>query len=182
MQNAQIAQPQVQNLHSRIFGGFLLRRAFELGFANAYLFGGALPQFAEVDEVSFQSPVDVGDLLVFNSRVLYTEPDGSGGVGESGAEAGAASGGSRLPVVHVEVECWVTEPEKARARLSNQFYFTFAVRRAPLHADSSPSPSDGSGPALPSSRKIRKVLPSNIDEARRMAIRILGDREQQRQQ
>jgi len=37
MQNAMIAQPQAQNLHKRVFGGFLMRRAFELSFSNAYL-------------------------------------------------------------------------------------------------------------------------------------------------
>lgn len=34
MSNSQIAQPQAQNLHNRIFGGFLMRRAFELAYAN----------------------------------------------------------------------------------------------------------------------------------------------------
>ena len=62
MQNAMIAQPQVRNLHNRIFGGFLMRRAFELAFANAYVFGGARPIFKEVDEISFAAPVDVGTL------------------------------------------------------------------------------------------------------------------------
>lgn len=73
MQTAGIAQPQVQNLHKRVFGGYLMRRAFELAFSNAYVFGGARPIFLEVDEINFVAPVDVGDLLVFNSRVLYTD-------------------------------------------------------------------------------------------------------------
>jgi len=73
MQSTEIAQPQVQNLHNRIFGGFLMRKAFEVAFSTAYVFGGARPIFLEVDEVSFLAPVDVGDLLVFNSRVLYTD-------------------------------------------------------------------------------------------------------------
>jgi acyl-coenzyme A thioesterase 9 len=60
MQNALIAQPQTRNMHNRIFGGFLMRRAFELAFANAYVFGGARPVFREVDEISFAAPVDVG--------------------------------------------------------------------------------------------------------------------------
>ncbi len=51
--NAMVAQPQARNLHDRIFGGFLMRRAFELAFATAYLFGGDKPRFLEVDDVSF---------------------------------------------------------------------------------------------------------------------------------
>ena len=34
--NAMVAQPQARNLHDRIFGGFLMRRAFELEFSTAY--------------------------------------------------------------------------------------------------------------------------------------------------
>lgn len=151
MQNAMIAQPQVRNLHDRIFGGFLMRRAFELAFANAYVFGGAKPLFLEVDDISFESPVDVGDLMVFNSRVLYTLPEG-GNLGEYFVESHAD-----MPLVTIEVEAWVTEPEKAHARVSNHFYFTFA---------------------LPKGTPCRKVLPGNIDEARRQAIRMAADIEQ----
>lgn len=110
LENAMIAQPQVQNLHQRVFGGFLMRRAFELAFSNAYLFGGARPVFREVDEVAFVAPVDVGDLVVLHSRVLYTD---------------GCNDGQQL--VHIEVEAWVTTPEQVQARRSNHFYFTFAV-------------------------------------------------------
>lgn len=150
MQNAMVAQPQMQNLHNRIFGGFLMRRAFELAFANAYVFGGRRPIFLEVDDISFDSPVDIGDLLVFNSRVLYTLPEG-GFLGDYLIDHANQS------LVMMEVEAWVTEPEKAEARVSNHFYFTFA---------------------LPKGSTCRKVLPSNIDEARRMASRMTADREQ----
>lgn len=150
MQNAMIAQPQLRNLHERIFGGFLMRRAFELAFSNCYVFGGARPRFLEVDDISFDSPVDVGDLLVFNSRVLYTKPDG-GFLGDYVEDH------EHHPLVMMEVEAWVTEPEKAIARVSNIFHFTFA---------------------LPKGTPCRKVLPSNIDEARRMARRMAMDTEQ----
>jgi len=165
MQNAMIAQPQFQNLASRVFGGFLVRRAFELAFANAYVFGGAKPIFLEVDEVAFASPVDVGDLLVFNSRILYTDrgylrdyyEQSGGGSGDDNGELDDAC--EEVPLIHVEVEAWVTVPEEASAKLSNQFYFTFA------------------GSARTSS-KVRTVLPANIDEARRMAARMAGDQQQ----
>ena len=143
MQNALIAQPQVRNLHNRVFGGYLMRLAFELAFSNAYVFCGVRPIFLEVDEVSFTSPVDVGDLLVFNSRVLYTEPP-------------ASSSSSSQSLLHIQVEAWVTEPERATAKIANQFYFTFAAANA-----------------------IRNVLPANIDQARQMAIRMQTDKEQQ---
>jgi acyl-coenzyme A thioesterase 9 len=172
MQNAEIAQPQTQNLHNRIFGGFLMRRAFELAFSNAYLFGGSRPIFVEVDEVSFTSPVDVGDLLVFNSCVLYTEDEVD--LTEYFHDYHrTVSFGTKLPLVHIEVEAWVTEPEKVSAKLSNLFSFTFAL---------SPKPNDSTTNASEHYRqnKVRRVLPSNIDEARRMAKRIISDAEQRK--
>lgn len=67
-ENIFLTVPQQQNMHGRIFGGFLMRRAFELGFATAYLFGGRRPDFIMVDEISFKKPVDVGNLLRLKSR------------------------------------------------------------------------------------------------------------------
>lgn len=145
--NALVAQPQSRNLHDRIFGGFLMRRAFELSFSTAYLFGGDKPRFLEVDDISFDKPVDVGDLLVFKARVLYTCPNG----GCLGHYVDKHDG---LPLVIVEVECWVNCPERQHADISNVFYFTFA---------------------LPNKASCRRVLPGNIDQARRQASRMNAD-------
>jgi acyl-coenzyme A thioesterase 9 len=145
--NAMVAQPQARNLHDRIFGGFLMRRAYELAFATAYLFGGDRPRFLEVDEISFDKPVDVGDLLVFKSRVLYTMPNG-GNLGQY------VDNHEKLPLVNVEVEVWVTSPENRKAEVSNHLYFTFA---------------------LPKSKTCKLVLPANIDQARRQASRMHAD-------
>lgn len=148
--NAMVAQPQARNLHDRIFGGFLMRRAFELAFATAYMFGGDKPRFLEVDDISFDKPVDVGDLLVFKSHVLYTMPTG----GNLGTYVDEHDG---MPLVNVDVECWVTSPEQKKAEVSNHFYFTFA---------------------LPNKKSCRRVLPANIDQARRQALRMCTDETQ----
>jgi acyl-coenzyme A thioesterase 9 len=160
IQNAQIAQPQMTNLQSRIFGGFLMRRAFELAFSNAYMFGGSRPVFLETDEVSFTKAVNVGDLLVFNSRVIYTNAGRLSDYYENMRSTDEnQTTTERLMLVHVEVECWVTEPETVKSTLSNQFYFTFAIVNKP----------------------VRNVLPGTMDEARRMAIRMLHDKAQRNQ-
>jgi acyl-coenzyme A thioesterase 9 len=57
LENALICQPQQRNLHGRIFGGFLMYRAFELAFSTAYAFVGQRPCFLEVDHVDFLKPV-----------------------------------------------------------------------------------------------------------------------------
>ena len=46
-------------------------------------------------------PVDVGDLLVFKSLILYTSPDGR----DLGSYVDGHKG---MPLVAVEVACWVT--------------------------------------------------------------------------
>jgi acyl-coenzyme A thioesterase PaaI-like protein len=72
MDNTFTAQPQQRNLQGRIFGGFLMRRAFELAHSAAYLFSAARPRTVTVDEIQFRAPVNVGDLLRFRSWVLRT--------------------------------------------------------------------------------------------------------------
>nr|AAC02743.1 hypothetical protein [Arabidopsis thaliana] len=110
-ENSLICQPQQRNIHGRIFGGFLMRKAFELAFSNAYTFAGVSPRFLEVDRVDFIKPVDVGNFLRFKSRVLYTEATSS-------AE----------PLINIEVVAHVTSPELRSSEVSNRFYFTFSVR------------------------------------------------------
>nr|VDD14252.1 unnamed protein product [Brassica rapa] len=110
-ENSLICQPQQRNIHGRIFGGFLMRKAFELAFSNAYTFAGVSPRFLEVDRVDFIKPVDVGNFLRFKSRILYTEATSS-------AE----------PLINIEVVAHVTSPELRSSEVSNRFYFTFSVR------------------------------------------------------
>nr|XP_043634717.1 acyl-coenzyme A thioesterase 2, chloroplastic-like [Erigeron canadensis] len=110
LQNSLVCQPQQRNTHGRIFGGFLMRRAFELGFATAYAFAGSAPLFLEVDHVDFLKPVDVGNFLRFKSCVLYTELENP-----------------EQPLINVEVVAHVTRPELRSAEVSNKFYFTFST-------------------------------------------------------
>mmetsp|Transcript_384 Transcript_384/g.555 ORF Transcript_384/g.555 Transcript_384/m.555 type:complete len:450 (-) Transcript_384:190-1539(-) len=146
LETSEIAQPQTRNMASQIFGGFLMRKACELAFNTAYIFSGILPTFYEVDEVSFGIPVNAGDLLKFHSRVLYS-------ITHSDEETLRCFDGL-TQTVSVEVECWVLDPVHSSAKLSNKFYFTFAV---------------------PSGVPLRRVLPSNIGEARKIANRMHAD-------
>ncbi|XP_026423318.1 acyl-coenzyme A thioesterase 9, mitochondrial-like isoform X3 [Papaver somniferum] len=106
-----ICQPQQRNIHGRIFGGFLMHRAFELAYSTAYAFAGLVPCFLEVDHVDFLRPVDVGDFLRFKSCVLYTELDNP-----------------LQPLINIEVVAHVTRPELRTSEVSNTFHFTFSVR------------------------------------------------------
>eukprot|EP00261_Vitis_vinifera_P001219 XP_002264355.2 PREDICTED: acyl-coenzyme A thioesterase 9, mitochondrial isoform X1 [Vitis vinifera] len=111
LENSLICQPQQRNIHGRIFGGFLIRRAFELAFSTAYVFAGMVPCFLEVDHVDFLRPVDVGDFLHFKSCVLFTQLENP-----------------EQPLINIEVVAHVTRPELRSSEVSNTFYFTFTVR------------------------------------------------------
>ncbi|KAK0590986.1 hypothetical protein LWI29_034045 [Acer saccharum] len=111
LENSLICQPQQRNIHGRIFGGFLLHRAFELAFSTAYAFAGMVPYFLEIDHVDFLRPVDVGDFLRFKSCVLYTKVENPD-----------------QPLINIEVVAHVTRPEIRSSEVSNAFYFTFTVR------------------------------------------------------
>lgn len=145
LSNASLTQAQAMNMHGRIFGGFLLRRAFELAWATAYMFGGVPPRIVSVDEVSFIVPVEVGALLQLSSRVLYTKSPG-GGIIEV-----LASGHSNR--IHIDVKAFVTDPSNRTSQLANKFGFTF---------------SSGND-------RLPPVLPTNMDEATAAAARILED-------
>lgn len=69
--NSLICQPQQRNIHGRIFGGFLMRRAFELGFATAYSFAGSAPCFVEVDHVDFLKPVSSCSNIIFQLIAVF---------------------------------------------------------------------------------------------------------------
>lgn len=157
LQNALTCQPQQRNTAGRIFGGFLMRRAFELAFSTAHLFAGRRPVFLELDLVSFKSPVSVGDLLKFDSCVLYT------------SEAMDILG--RL-TIHVEVLASVLKPEARTAVRSNAFNFTFGIAANP----------DGSGRAArlgdPELPELRRVLPATHEEAYRIMTRYKADLQQ----
>ena len=154
LQNSLIAQPQQRNTAGRVFGGFLMRRAFELAHATAYLFAGRRPVFLELDEVLFKAPVSVGDLLKLESCVLYTS--------ESMDALGRCT-------IHVEVLAQVIQPEQRSSVTSNSFNFTFGISE---HADGTGKAALAGSPGTP---ELRRVLPATHQEAYRVMERYQAD-------
>ncbi|CAM4722619.1 unnamed protein product [Leuciscus chuanchicus] len=98
---------QERNIFNRIFGGFLMRKAYELGRANACAFAGCRPTVVAVDDILFQKPVEIGSLLMLSSQVCYTE-------------------GMHVQVrVHTEV----LDPLTRQHSTTNVFHFTFHVEK-----------------------------------------------------
>merc|ERR1712154_62505 len=85
-----ICQPQNMNRNGKIFGGYLMKIAYELAQLTAYKFIGGLmdirdakvqstnfvqhhPQFVSSDEISFEHPVSIGCIVRNESHVACTD-------------------------------------------------------------------------------------------------------------
>jgi acyl-coenzyme A thioesterase 9 len=65
--------PEQENASRIIFGGYIMRRAYELSSICAERISTHRPIIAAVNRINFLHPVSIGDKLHFTSRVVYTE-------------------------------------------------------------------------------------------------------------
>jgi acyl-coenzyme A thioesterase 9 len=104
-----LMQPQDRNIHNNIFGGYLMRRAYELAYANASLFmKSSSPTLLSMDEVTFRKPVHVGTLLNLRSGIVLSE-------------------GYPHRSVQVRVIAEVVNIEKGARETTNVFHFTLST-------------------------------------------------------
>lgn len=85
LENLVICYPVKRNLYGKIFGGYLMRTAFETALSNAailsYVFflvftnwifnSKCIPQVMAVDSVVFKKSVEIGSLLLLSSQVKF---------------------------------------------------------------------------------------------------------------
>jgi acyl-CoA hydrolase len=95
--------PEKENVPHSIFGGYLIRRAFELSAICADLVAPDRSIIAAVTRINFFQPVRIGDTLHFTSRVVYT----------SGS------------FICVEASIERTSRDRTTKALSNSCFFTF---------------------------------------------------------
>ena len=70
-------QPQHRNQNGFMFGGYVARRALEVGWLSAFRCCRHPPSFGGVDDILFLRPVRVGCVLEYTGRVVYASTDGS---------------------------------------------------------------------------------------------------------
>lgn len=105
LKNVIICFPEQRNLYNKIFGGFLMRQAFEIAWANASLFIKSVPRIKVVDNISFKRPVLIGSLLFLSSQVVFTENN----------------------LVQVRVHAQTVNPTTNVMETTNDFYFKFSA-------------------------------------------------------
>jgi len=97
--------PEHRNLHNKIFGGYVMRKALEHSWSNALIVSGAKIVPVCIDDISFLNPVSIGDLFFMSSTVTYTEDN--------------------LMLVRCHAE--VRNSSRATRETTNEFYFLFAA-------------------------------------------------------
>ena len=108
LKNIIICQPENRNRFNKIFGGFIMRQAFELAWANAYIFGKERPFIVYMDDISFEAPVEVGSLLYFSSQISFIHDK----------------------YIQVRVSAEVFNPLTSELRVTNVFHYTFELRNS----------------------------------------------------
>ncbi len=66
------AYPEQENVPTTIFGGYLIRKAYELSALAAEMVAPDRPVPCQVNRINFDQPVLLGDQLKFTARVVYT--------------------------------------------------------------------------------------------------------------
>lgn len=64
--------PEFENVPQKIFGGYIIRRAYEISSICSELVAINRPIIAAVNRINFLHPVRMGDTLHYMSRVVYT--------------------------------------------------------------------------------------------------------------
>lgn len=116
-----ICHPQDRNVHNFIFGGHLMREAFELAYGTALQYtAGAQPLLPMViEDINFVHPVAIGSLIHFEATIVYVAEDSS----RDFETISKATTGSSL--LHVEVIADVINPQGGTRVTTNTFHFTF---------------------------------------------------------
>ncbi|OXB38575.1 thioesterase family protein [Cryptococcus neoformans] len=112
IETVQLMHPQDRNIHGKVFGGILMRLAFELCFTNVFLFAQGPLRFLALDQITFRLPVPIGAVLRLSSKIVHTTQPHEGPDGEA--------------KVHVMVKAEVEEVETGTRRETNKFFFTMA--------------------------------------------------------
>jgi acyl-coenzyme A thioesterase 9 len=95
--------PEDRNLYNKIFGGYLMRVAFELAYASCLLTCKSDIRFLSLDDITFHKPVSVGSILSLSSVVSYTS-------------------GKKM---QVDVLANVVDVKTRVCETTNEFHFTF---------------------------------------------------------
>lgn len=63
-----------KNMHGKVFGGYVMKEAVELGWTTAFLNGdGTYPFYVHIDDVAFLRAIPVGSITNFKGKYLMVK-------------------------------------------------------------------------------------------------------------
>lgn len=101
-ESVQVIHGQDRNLGGQLFGGWLMRKSYELAWTCGHLHALAPPSLRTVDEITFKCPVPIGSILRMDACVSYVEHE----------------------LMAVAVRAEVIDPSTRRAAVTNEFLYT----------------------------------------------------------
>ena len=108
LKNLVICHPEYRNMYNKIFGGYLMKEAFELAWANACIYIKCNPIIVNVEDIIFRKPVEIGSLLYLSSIVVY----------------------SSERHLQTRVVAEVYDPKTGTVEATNIFYFLFSSNKS----------------------------------------------------
>ncbi|KAK5582301.1 hypothetical protein RB653_003884 [Dictyostelium firmibasis] len=146
-----LCQPQEKNINGQIFGGYLMRMAFETAFTTCFMkFSESLPRFRSISGLKFLKPVEIGDILNMESTITYSKPMNDDCEGQT-------------YYTQVEVLAYVTDPSIGEKKLSNVFNFTFYCTPSKSQKEKLQQQQQQHN----SNKKLKQILPQTYSEAMR---------------
>ena len=107
MGSINICHPQMRNIHNKVFGEYLMRKAYEIAWTNANLIiGDPNIYLMELDDISFRHPVEIGSILEFQARSVY----------------------STESTLSISVHADVINPQTKEKKRTNTFEFCFSIK------------------------------------------------------
>ncbi|KAJ3292930.1 Acyl-coenzyme A thioesterase 9, mitochondrial [Borealophlyctis nickersoniae] len=102
-----MCMPQDRNIHNNIFGGYLMRLAYELAYSTGILYARRNLLFVALADITFRKPVPIGSLLSLKAQAVYASPEDG--------------------TFQIKVRADVLDALKGTRETTNTFHFTFAV-------------------------------------------------------
>jgi len=68
-----VMHAQEKNIQGKIFGGYLIRKALELAYISGRKAFGENLKFSSIDTILFIKPVSIGQILKFESLIIYAD-------------------------------------------------------------------------------------------------------------
>ncbi|XP_050439193.1 acyl-coenzyme A thioesterase 9, mitochondrial-like [Adelges cooleyi] len=100
-----ICHPEDRNLHSTVFGGFLMRMATELAFLVSDVHCKTRALLKAINSITFRNPVPIGSRLILIGKICFTRDN----------------------VIVIEVLAKVDSAETKTSRTTNSFYHIFVA-------------------------------------------------------